>query len=150
MCGAPPRRERSPMTVTSISRASRTQSSGPIPAGSPDVNAMRVLALVKPQLDVGRIAQLAQPVGVRLVGLAVAQCLARLDALALGRDVARAPLEHLDDVITEGRAHGLADLADFQLLVGALELRHRVAGINPVELAAARPCRRPSTGARAR
>src|SRR5882724_11804473 len=126
------------MRTTSVCDATRTHSSGPMPAGSPDVKATRGLALVKAQLDVGRIAQLPQPFGVGLVGLAVAQRLARLDAPALGRDVARAPFEHLDDVIAERRAHGLADLADLQLLVGALEFRHGIAGVHPVELAAAR------------
>src|SRR5919197_6394135 len=128
------------MTTSSAprdSRATRTQSSGPTPAGSPEVSAMRGLAFVKPQLDVGLVAQLSQPFLVRLVGLALAQRLARLQALALGREIARAPLEHLDQVIAEGRAHRRADLADFQLPVGALEFGHRVARIDPVELAAA-------------
>src|ERR1044072_2204915 len=136
------------MTTTSACAARRTHSSGPIPAGSPDVRAILGLALVKPQLDVGRIAQLAHPLLVGLVGLAVVQRLTRLHALPLGRDVARAPLEALDQVVAEWRAHRLADFADLQLLVGALELRHRVAGIDPVELAAAR--RRAVVGVAAR
>src|SRR5436190_7757073 len=138
MRGAPLRSERSPMTTTSACDARRAQSSGPMPAGSPEVSAMRSLALVKAQLDVGRIAQLAQPLLIGLVGLAVAQRVARLHALSLRGDVARAALERLDEVVAERRAHRLAHLADLQLLVGALELRHRVAGIDPVELATAR------------
>src|SRR5439155_738054 len=139
--GAPARSERSPITTRwapRASRAMRTQSSGPTPAGSPEVSAMSGLAFVKPQLDVGLVAQLPQPFLVRLVGLALAQRLPGLQALALGGKIARAPLEHLDQVIAEGRAHGLADLGHFQLLIGALELGHRVARIDPVELAAAR------------
>src|SRR4051812_17526041 len=149
MRGQPARRVRSPITTTSASRATRAQISGPIPAGSPEVSAMTGLALfVKPKLDVGGVAQLPQPFGVRLVRLAIADRLARLEALALGRDVARAALHHLDQVIAEGRAHGLADLADLQLLVGALELGHRVAREHPVELAA--PRRRAVVGVRTR
>src|SRR5438309_1934033 len=135
MRGQPPRSPRSPMTTSCApraSRATRTQSSGPTPAGSPEVSAMSGLAFVKPQLDVGLVAQLPQPFLVRLVGLALAQRLPGLQALALGGEIARAPLEHLDQVVAEGRAHGLADLRQFQLLVGAFELRHRVAGIDPV------------------
>src|SRR5689334_10306353 len=115
MRGAPARSERSPITTSSApraARATRTQSSGPMPAGSPEVSAMNGLALVKPKLDVGLVAELAQPFLVSLVGLSVAQRCARLQAPALGRHVARAPLEHLDQVIAKGRTHGLADLAD--------------------------------------
>src|SRR5947207_1891568 len=139
MRGHPARSERSPITTTSASRARRVQISGPMPAGSPDVSATTGLPLfVKPQLDVGLVAQLPQPFRVGLVRLAVADRLARLQAPALGREVARAPLEHLDQVVAERRAHRLAYLADLQVLVRALELRHRVARIHPVEIAAAR------------
>ena len=64
----------------------------------------RALALVKPQLDVGAVAQLAQPVLVRLVGLALAHRLARLQALPAPARHRRAALEHLDQVIAERRA----------------------------------------------
>src|SRR2546428_508260 len=138
MRGQPARSERSPMTMTSISDARRTHSSGPMPAGSPEVSAMTGLAFLKPQLDVGLVAQLAQPFLVGLVGLALAQRLARLHAAALGTEIARAALENLDQVVAEGRAHRLAHFADLELFVGALEFRHRVAGVDPVELAAAR------------
>src|SRR4051812_6006813 len=138
MRGQPARRVRSPITTTSASRATRAQISGPIPAGSPEVSAMTGLTLlVKPKLDVGCVAQLPQPFGVRLVGLAIADRLACLQALPFRGDIARAPLEHLDQVVAEGRAHGLAHLADLQLLVGTLELGHRIAREYPVELAAA-------------
>src|SRR5437764_7112858 len=136
MRGQLPRSPRSPMTASSApraSRATRTHSSGPTPAGSPEVSAMRGLAFIKPQLDVGLVAQLPQPFLIGLVGLALAQRLARLQALALGGDVARAALEDLDEVVAEGRAHRRADLAHLQFLVGALELRHGVAGVDPVE-----------------
>src|SRR6266850_1236040 len=136
------------MTTTSVSEASRTHSSGPIPAGSPDVSAMRSLAFLKPQFDVGLVAELPQPLLVGLVGLALAQRLAHLQPAAFGADVARAALEDLDQVVAERGAHRLAHLADLQLFVGALELRHRVAGVDPVELAAAR--RRAVVGMHAR
>src|SRR6267143_6769226 len=104
------------MTTSSApraSRATRTQSSGPTPAGSPEVSAISgsplILFLVKSKLDVGLVAQLPQPFLVGLVGLALAQRLTRLQALALRREVARAALEHLDQVIAERRAHGRAD-----------------------------------------
>src|SRR5258706_15895237 len=98
------------MTTTSAWEARRTHSSGPMPAGSPEVSAMRGLALVKPQLDVRLIAQLAQPLLVGLVGLAIAQRVARLRAPPFRGDVARAALEHLNEVVAEGRAHRLAHL----------------------------------------
>src|SRR5512132_4456623 len=112
MRAQPARSERSPITTTSASRATRAQISGPVPAGSPEARAMSGLLFLKPQLDVGLVAQLPQPFRVRLFRLAVADRLARLQALPLGREVARAPLEHLDQVIAEGRAHRLAHLAD--------------------------------------
>src|ERR1041384_6546662 len=104
--------------------ASFRHSSGPIPAGSPEVSAMTGLAFLKPQLDVGLVAHLAQPFLVGLVGLALAQRAARLQPAALRRHVARAPLQHLDQVEAERRANRLADFADLELLVGALELGH--------------------------
>src|SRR5690242_4023747 len=112
MLGQPASSARSPITVTGWSRATRRQISGPMPAGSPEVRAMRGLFLVKRQLDVGRVAKLAQPFLVRLLRLALAQRLARLQAAALRRRFAGAPLDHLDQVVAEGRAHRLADLAD--------------------------------------
>src|SRR5207248_11207499 len=125
MRGQPARMARSPMTTSSADAgcwASRTHSSGPMPAGSPEVRAMTGVPLLflfflKPQLDIGRIAQLAQPFLVGLVGLALAQRLARLHAAALGTEIARAALENLDQVVAEGRAHRLAELADLELFV---------------------------------
>src|SRR6185436_591911 len=99
-------------------------SSGPIPAGSPEVRAMTGLALLKPQLDVGLIAQLAQPFLVGLVGLALSQRGARLAPAALRRQVRRTPLQDLDQVVAEGGADRLAHLADRQAGIGALEVRH--------------------------
>src|SRR5690606_8536176 len=46
-------------------------------------------------------------------------------------------LEHLDQVNAEGRANRLADLARRQRVHRALEFGHRVAGIDPAEIAAA-------------
>src|SRR5689334_14275303 len=115
MRGAPPRSERSPISTSSAprtARAARTHSSGPMPAGSPEVSAMTGLALVKPQLDVSLVAQLPQPFLVGLVGLALAQRRACLQPPAFGGHVARAPLEHLDQVVAKGRAHRLAHFAD--------------------------------------
>src|SRR3954452_10313278 len=91
------------------SRASFTQSSGPMPAGSPEVSAITgglapiALAVFEAQLDVGLVAQLAQPLLVGLVGLALAQRLPRLHPYAVGAHVRRAPLEHLDEVVAERR-----------------------------------------------
>src|SRR5688572_2505598 len=125
MRGQPSRMPRSPITTTSGNFfETSTQSSGPMPAGSPEVRATTGLALVKPQVDVGLVAQLPQPFLEGLVRLALAQRLARLQPAPLGRDVARAPLEHLDQVIAELCAHRLAHLADAQPQVGALELGH--------------------------
>src|SRR5712692_365651 len=148
MRGQPARIARSPMTTTSISEARRTHSSGPMPAGSPEVSATSGLAFLKPQLDVGLVAQLAQPFLVGLVGLALAQRLTRLHAPALGTEIARAALENLDQVVAERRAHRLAHVADFELFVGALEFGHRVAGVDPIQLAATR--RRAIVGMHAR
>src|SRR5438552_8342112 len=134
MRGQPARMERSPITARSagdVCCERRTHSSGPMPAGSPEVSAMTGLAFLKPQLDVGLVAQLAQPFLVGLVGLALAQRLARLHAAALGTEVARAALENLDQVVAEGRAHRPAHFADLELFVGALEFGHRVAGVDP-------------------
>src|SRR4051812_50056575 len=109
MRGQPASSVRSPMTTTSASRATRAQISGPIPAGSPEVSAMTGLALfVKPQLDVGGIAGLAQPLRVRLFSLALAGRLARLQAPSLRRKVTRAALGHLGQGIAERRGRGAA------------------------------------------
>src|SRR5437868_973749 len=94
--------------------ASMTQSSGPMPAGSPEVTAMRMLLLLEPQLDVGFVAQLPQPLLVGLVGLALAQRLPGLLPHPLRRHFGGAPLEHLDEVVTERRLDRLADLARLQ------------------------------------
>src|SRR5207245_7136976 len=121
MRGQPARMERSPITARSaddVCCERRTHSSGPMPAGSPEVSAMTGLAFLKPQLDVGLVAQLAQPFLVGLVGLALAQRLARLHAAALRTEIARAALENLDQVIAERRAHRLAQFADLELFVG--------------------------------
>src|SRR3979490_1577319 len=151
MCAQPRSRPRSPiatMCASSRSAQSRTQSSGPIPAGSPEVSAMTGLFFVKPYFDVTLVAQLAQPLLVGLVGLALAQHLPRLQHAALRVHLGRAPLEHLEEVIAERLSHRLADLALLELVIGALEIAHRVAGIDPVELAAA--ARRAVVGMHAR
>src|SRR3954470_19271778 len=87
------------------SAAARTHRSGPMPAGSPAVNAMRgapaamraALLLVEAVLDEGAIARLAQPVLVRLVGLAGADRQACRVLLAVAGELVGAPLEHLDE-----------------------------------------------------
>src|SRR5690606_25879893 len=61
-------------------------------------------------LDVGAVAQLAQPVLVALLDAPLAQRLARLLAQPVGRALVGAPLDDLDQVHAEGRAHGIAQL----------------------------------------
>src|ERR1043166_5579565 len=113
----PRRRARSAMTRASptrttrpgsASRASSAQRSGPMPAGSPAVSATRLaLALVVAVLDEGTVALLAQPVLVGLVGLALADRLARSDLLALVRELVGAAFDHLHEVPAERRLDGL-------------------------------------------
>src|SRR5512137_2143624 len=146
---------RSPMTTMSAGSsrpAIARQMSGPMPAGSPEVTATTARAgitaprapaaprspLLDPVLDVGAVAQLAQPLFVRLVGAAVAEHLARLGTLAVQRDVGVAPLGDFDDVKAEGRTHRLGQFADLQRVHRALELGHGVVGQDPAEIAAAR------------
>src|SRR4051812_36220432 len=134
-------------------RASARLMSGPIPAGSPEVTAMGEApsatarpardpalcsAVFKPVLDVGAVAQLAQPLLVGFVALALAPHLACLETLAFRRGVGGASLEDLDQVPAEGRLDRLADFSVLQMGVGALELRNGVTGKNPPELSAAR------------
>jgi len=68
------------------------------------VAALPVVGLV---LDVRAIAQLPDELLELLVALALADRLARLVAAPLLRDVLLAPLEHLDQVPAERRAHRL-------------------------------------------
>src|SRR5258706_9209550 len=87
-----------------FSRARSAQRSGPIPAGSPAVSATRGgLALVVAVVDVGTVARLAQPVLVRLVGLARADRLPRRDPPAVVRQLVGAPAQHLHEVPSERR-----------------------------------------------
>src|SRR5262249_53176338 len=105
-------------------------------------NAARSASLVSPlleaHLDVGAVAQLPQPFLVGLVGLALLEREARLHALALDRQPARAALDELDQVVAERRLDRLADLARLERHEGALELGHRVARQYPAEVAALR------------
>src|SRR5436309_15537903 len=83
--------------------ASITQRSGPMPAGSPAVRATRGSAFFVAVLDERAIARLAQPVLVRLVGLARANRLACGGLLPLlGHFVPAAP-EPLHQVPPDGR-----------------------------------------------
>ena len=83
------RRERPAGIADVMARTGAGRVSGPIPAGSPLVTAMRgsISFLLESNLDVGTVAQLAQPVLVGFVELALAQRLARSRPLALFRDV---------------------------------------------------------------
>src|SRR3970282_2169604 len=106
MSRKPRSRARPPIATRRAGRESAQSfrhSSGPMPAGSPEVRAMSGLAFLKPQLDVDLVAQLAQPFLVGLLGLPLAQRHARLQAPALRAHVGRAALEHLDEVVAEGR-----------------------------------------------
>src|SRR6185503_19893533 len=89
-------------------------------------------------LDVGAVTQLEQPVLVGLVGLALFQGGARLQAAAVLGQAGCPPLHHLDQVPAERRFHRLADLARLERVHDALELGHRITGQQPVEVAAAR------------
>src|SRR5690606_5963210 len=88
-------------------------------------------------LDVGAVAQLAQPVLVVLLDATLAQRLARHLAQAVGRRLVGSPLEDLDQVHAERRTHRVADLARGERIHRALELGYGVAGIDPAEVTAA-------------
>src|SRR5687768_12995035 len=129
------------------SRARMAQRSGPMPAGSPAVNATTVcvapeaiegaaLALVVAVLDERAVAHLAQPVLVGLVGLARADRLARGDLLAVGGELLGAALHDLDQMPAEGSLDRLAHLAVLERVHRALEFRHGIAGRDPAEIAA--------------
>src|SRR5580658_9449709 len=90
------------------SRAIATHSSGPMPAGSPQVSAIRGTSDSK--FDVGFIAQTSQPQLRLFVGFAGANFLCRMLALQLVRIVELAPAEHLYDVPAVLSLEGLADL----------------------------------------
>src|SRR6185369_11915497 len=94
------------------------------------------LLVFEPDLNVRLVAQLAQPVLICLVGLALAQRLARDQPLALRRDAAGPTLDDLDQVPAERTLHRLADFARLQRIHRALKLRHRVARIDPAQIAA--------------
>src|SRR4051812_15928110 len=121
----------------SVSRASSAHRSGPMPAGSPAVSAASGRsAFVVAVLNEGTVARLAQPVLVGLVGLALADRLARRDFLALVGYLVGAPLEHLYEVPSERRLDRLAHFAVLQPVHHALEFRHRVARRDPAQVAA--------------
>src|SRR5260221_178870 len=88
----------------------------------------------EPHLDVGAVAQLAKPFLKGLVTLSIENDLARLDALALRGHVRGAPLEHLDEMPSEGGLDGLAYIHLLQLDKGPLEFRHGIARIDPSEI----------------
>src|SRR5258708_17179927 len=131
---------RSPTTTSrpgNCSRASSAHKSGPMPAGSPAVSATTAsLALVVAVLDERAVARLSQPVLERLVGLALADGLARGGLLAVLGQLVGAPLEHPHEMPS---ARGLDRLAHFlvaQRVHHLLELGHRVAGRDPAQVAA--------------
>src|SRR5471032_2026644 len=104
--------------------ASLTQSSGPMPAGSPLVTAMVGsmalqefefrLPVFQVVFDISLVALLAQPFLICLVRFTRAQGLARLLALAVGRFAFFPALQHFDQVQAERGLHGTGDFADFQ------------------------------------
>src|SRR5258706_3206283 len=105
---------RSPMITRrpgNFSRARSAHRSGPMPAGSPALRATTAsLALVVAVLDEGAVARLAQPVLVRLVGLALADRVARGRLLALLGELVGATLEHLHEMPAERRLDRRAHL----------------------------------------
>ena len=89
-----------------FSPTKRRQSSGPIPAGSPEVTAITgrphiALAVFKAYFDIRAVTLLAQPVLVSFVHFTIAQYLARSHPLAIRGSLLHAPLKHLNQVITE-------------------------------------------------
>src|SRR5258708_27838195 len=135
----------SPTMTTRRGKASRARSahrSGPMPAGSPAVSATSgVLALVVAVLDEGAVARLAQPVLVRLVGLARADRLARRELLPVARQLVRTALGHLHQVPAEGRLHRLAHFLVLQRVHDALQLPHAAPPADPPPLPPLRPAR---------
>src|SRR5580693_2431209 len=114
--------------------ASARHSSGPIPAGSPEVNTTRgILRLV---FDVGIVAHTPQPQLSLLVGLAGADRFHGLPALDLVGVVDAAAPEHLRDVPAELRVERLADLVVLEAGDRLLELRRERARSGPAKIAA--------------
>src|SRR5438105_10164437 len=97
-----------------------------------------LLALVDLVFDVRAIARLPDELLKLLLALALPQRLARLLATSFQRDVLLAPIEHLDQVPAERRAHRLRHLVDVELVHRALEIGHGVARRDPAEIAALR------------
>src|SRR5580658_2878051 len=128
---------RSPRQTSSQGRlraASARHSSGPMPAGSPEVSAMRgSLGLV---LDVGFVPHAAQPQLRLLVRLAGADGIHRLAALHVLGVVDAAPSEDLGDVPAELRLERLADLVVLERVDRRLELRGEGARARPAQVAA--------------
>src|SRR5205085_11246662 len=110
------------------SRARSAHRSGPMPAGSPAVSATTAsLALVVAVLDERAVARLPQPVLERLVGLALADGVARRLLLAIVGELVGTPLEHLHQVPPERRLHRLAHFLVAQRVHHLLELGHGIA-----------------------
>src|ERR1700691_1763431 len=82
-----------------VSRATARHSSGPMPAGSPQVSAIRGTSDSK--FDVRLIAQTSQPQLRLFVRFARANFLRRVPALQLVRVVELAPAQELHDVPAE-------------------------------------------------
>src|ERR1700688_709163 len=122
------------------SRATARHSSGPMPAGSPQVSAIRGMSDFK--FDVGFIAQTSQPQLRLFVRLARANLLCRALALQLIRVVELAPAKKLHDVPAELRLEGLADLLFLQARDRLLELGHEGSRTRPAQI--------PALGRRAR
>src|ERR1700722_16133859 len=89
-------------------------------------------------LHVSGVAQFTQPVGIRLLGLALANRLTRSVQLLLHGTFRVAPSEQLDQVITVLAANRIADLTVFQVVHGALEFRHGFTRADPAEIPALR------------
>src|SRR5450631_3891682 len=115
-------------------RASARHSSGPMPAGSPEVSAMRgSLGL---ELDVGFVPHAAQPQLGLLVRLAGPDGFHRLPALELVAVVVAAVPQDLHDVPAVLRVERHADLVVLQALEHRIELGHEVARSRPAQIAA--------------
>src|SRR5471030_2996281 len=87
-------------------------------------------------LHIGGVTQFTQPVGIRLLGLALTDRLTCRVQLLLYRAFRIAASQHLDQVITVLAANRVADLVVFQVVHGALEFRHGFTRADPAEVPA--------------
>src|SRR5258706_14903421 len=96
------------------------------------------LSFSKPVLDKSLVAQLPHPFLIRLVGFLRTQCLACAQPLLLLGHVLVAAFENLYQMPAERRTRRFADLPGLQSIHRLFELRNRIPGRKPAQIAAAR------------